>query len=113
MIRRPPRSTLFPYTTLFRSGAGTAELTGAQCTTNLVHWTYDTWELGHALGAAVVAQGKRNWFFITADYAFGQDLQKQSSEAVVQAGGKVLNAVKAPRNTAASSSFRLQAQSSN
>ncbi len=98
---------------LIGSGAGTAELTGAQCTTNLVHWTYDTWELGHALGAAVVAQGKRNWFFITADYAFGQDLQKQSSEAVVQAGGKVLNAVKAPLNTADFSSFLLQAQSSN
>lgn len=65
------------------SGAGTAELTGAQCTPNTVHWTYDTWELGHALGRAIVEQGKKTWFFIAADYAFGHDLQKQASEAVV------------------------------
>lgn len=95
------------------SGAGTAELTGAQCTPNEVQWTYDTWELGHALGRAVVAQGKKTWFFITADYAFGHDLQKQASEAVVQDGGKVVGAVDAPLGTTDFSSFLLQAQASN
>lgn len=92
------------------SGAGTAELTGAQCTPNTVHWTYDTWELGHALGRAIVEQGKKTWFFIAADYAFGHDLQKQASEAVVAEGGKVLGSVDAPLGTTDFSSFLLQAQ---
>ena len=94
------------------SGAGTAELTGAQCTPNTVAWTYDTWELGHALGRAVVGQGKRSWFFISANYAFGHDLQKQASEAVIQDGGKVLGSVDAPLGTADFSSYLIQAQSS-
>jgi branched-chain amino acid transport system substrate-binding protein len=94
------------------SGAGTAELTGAQCTPNTVAWTYDTWELGHALGRAVVGQGKRSWFFIAANYAFGHDLQKQTSEAVIQDGGKVLGSVDAPLGTADFSSYLIQAQSS-
>jgi len=94
------------------SGAGTAELTGAQCTPNTVAWTYDTWELGHALGRAVVGQGKKSWFFITANYAFGHDLQKQASEAVVQDGGKVVGSVDAPLATADFSSYLIQAQSS-
>ena len=94
------------------SGAGTAELTGAQCTPNTVAWTYDTWELGHALGRAVVGQGKKSWFFISANYAFGHDLQKQASEAVVQDGGKVLGSVDAPLGTADFSSYLIQAQSS-
>src|SRR5579863_7196340 len=94
------------------SGAGTAELTGAQCTPNTVAWTYDTWELGHALGHAIVGQGKKRWFFITADYAFGHDLQKQASAAVAQSGGTVLGSVDAPLGTADFSSFLLQAQGS-
>ena len=94
------------------SGAGTAELTGAQCTPNTVAWTYDTWELGHALGRAVVGQGKKSWFFISANYAFGHDLQKQASEAVIQDGGKVLGSVDAPLGTADFSSYLVQAQSS-
>ena len=97
---------------LIASGAGTAELTGAQCTPNTVAWTYDTWELGHALGRAVVGQGKRSWFFISANYAFGHDLQKQASEAVIQDGGKVLGSVDAPLGTADFSSYLIQAQSS-
>jgi branched-chain amino acid transport system substrate-binding protein len=97
---------------LLGSGVGTAALTGEQCTPNEVQWTYDTWELGHALGHAVVAQGKKNWFYITADYVFGHDLQKQSSEAVVADGGKVVGAVNSPLNTPDFSSFLLQAQSS-
>ena len=97
---------------LIASGAGTAELTGSQCTPNTVQWTYDTWELGHALGHAIVAQGKKSWFFITADYAFGHDLQKQASAAVTADGGKVLGAVDSPLGTTDFSSFLLQAQGS-
>jgi branched-chain amino acid transport system substrate-binding protein len=97
---------------LIASGAGTAELTGAQCTPNTVAWTYDTWELGHALGRAVVSQGKSSWFFIAANYAFGHDLQKQASEAVVQDGGKVVGSVDAPLGTSDFSSYLIQAQSS-
>jgi branched-chain amino acid transport system substrate-binding protein len=95
------------------SGAGTAELTGSQCTPNTVAWTYDTWELGHALGRAIVEQGKKTWFFITADYAFGHDLQKQASAAVLQNNGTVIGSVDAPLGTADFSSFLLQAQSAN
>ena len=95
------------------SGAGTAALTGAQCTPNEVQWTYDTWELGHALGRAIVDQGKKNWYFIAADYAFGHDLEKQASEAVLEGGGKVLGVVNAPIGTADFSSYLLQAQSAN
>jgi branched-chain amino acid transport system substrate-binding protein len=94
------------------SGAGTAELTGAQCTPNTVAWTYDTWELGHALGRAVVGQGQKSWFFVSANYAFGHDLQKQASEAVIQDGGEVLGSVDAPLGTADFSSYLIQAQSS-
>jgi branched-chain amino acid transport system substrate-binding protein len=97
---------------LIASGAGTAELTGAQCTPNTVQWTYDTWELGHALGRAIVGQGKKNWYFIAADYAFGHDLQKQASAAVTEDGGMVLGSVDAPLGTADFSSFLLQAQAS-
>jgi branched-chain amino acid transport system substrate-binding protein len=94
------------------SGAGTAELTGGQCTPNTVAWTYDTWQLGHALGRAVVGQGKKSWFFITANYAFGHDLEKQASEAVIQDGGKVLGSVDAPLGTADFSSYLIRAQAS-
>jgi branched-chain amino acid transport system substrate-binding protein len=59
------------------SGAGTALLTGGKCTPNTVHWTYDTWSLGHTLARAVLQQGGKSWFFITADYSFGHDLEKQ------------------------------------
>src|SRR6266850_1904366 len=62
------------------SGAGTALLTGEKCTPNTVHWTYDTYAYGRGLGKAVVAQGGKKWFFLTADYAFGHDLEKQAME---------------------------------
>jgi branched-chain amino acid transport system substrate-binding protein len=94
------------------SGAGTALLTGAKCSPNTVHWTYDTWSLGHALAQAVLQQGGRSWFFITADYAFGHDLEKQASEAVIAGGGKVLGSVRHPLGTSDFSSFLLQAQAS-
>jgi branched-chain amino acid transport system substrate-binding protein len=94
------------------SGAGTALLTGAQCTPNTVHWTYDTYAYGRGLGKAVVRQGGKSWFFITADYAFGHDLQNQAAEGVKAAGGQVLGAVRHPLGTADYASFLLQAQAS-
>jgi branched-chain amino acid transport system substrate-binding protein len=94
------------------SGVGTALLTGEKCTPNTIHWTYDTYAYGHGLGKAVVAQGGKTWFFITADYAFGADMEKQASEAVKAGGGQVLGAVRHPLGNADYASFLLQAQSS-
>jgi len=94
------------------SGAGTAALTGAQCSPNTIHWTYDTWALGNSLGRAIVGQGGRRWFFITADYAFGHDLEQRAADAVRAAGGEVVGAVRHPLGTSDFSSFLLQAQSS-
>lgn len=94
------------------SGAGTALLTGAKCSPNTVHWTYDTWANGHALARGVLDQGGKTWFFITADYAFGHDLEKQASEEVLASGGKVIGAVRHPLGNSDYSSFLLQAQAS-
>jgi branched-chain amino acid transport system substrate-binding protein len=94
------------------SGAGTALLTGEKCTPNTVHWTYDTYAYGRGLGKAVVSQGGKKWFFITADYAFGHDLEKQAAEGVRASGGEVLGAVRHPLGTADYASFLLQAQAS-
>jgi branched-chain amino acid transport system substrate-binding protein len=94
------------------SGAGTALLTGEKCTPNTVHWTYDTYAFGRGLGKAVVAQGGKKWFFLTADYAFGHDLEKQASEAVKASGGQVVGAVRHPLGTADYASYLLQAQAS-
>ena len=94
------------------SGAGTVLLTGEKCTPNTVHWTYDTYAYGRGLGKAVVAQGGKKWFFLTADYAFGHDLEKQAMEAVKAAGGEVVGAVRHPLGTADYASFLLQAQGS-
>jgi branched-chain amino acid transport system substrate-binding protein len=94
------------------SGAGTALLTGEKCTPNTVHWTYDTYAYGHGLAKAVLAQGGKTWFFITADYAFGADLEKQAAQAVKDGGGEVLGAVRHPLGNADYASFLLQAQSS-
>jgi len=94
------------------SGAGTALLTGEKCTPNTVHWTYDTYAYGRGLGKAIVQQGGKKWFFITADYAFGHDLEKQAAEAVKASGGEVLGNVRHPLGTADYASFLLQAQAS-
>jgi branched-chain amino acid transport system substrate-binding protein len=94
------------------SGAGTSELTGSRCSPNTVHWTYDTWAYGHSLAKAVMQRGGKTWFFITADYAFGHDLEKQATEQVVRDGGKVVGGVRTPLGTPDFSSFLLQAQSS-
>jgi branched-chain amino acid transport system substrate-binding protein len=92
------------------SGAGTALLTGAKCSPNTVHWTYDTWAYGHSVARAVLDQGGKSWFFITADYAFGHDLEKQAADEVVSGGGKVLGAVRHPIGASDFASFLVQAQ---
>jgi branched-chain amino acid transport system substrate-binding protein len=94
------------------SGAGTSDLTNAQCTPNTIHWTYDTYTLAHGTGTALTKSGGDSWFFITADYAFGAALERDTTAAVQASGGKVLGDVKAPINTADFSSFLLQAQAS-
>jgi branched-chain amino acid transport system substrate-binding protein len=94
------------------SGAGTSALTGPRCSRNFIHWTYDTYALGTGLGKALVAQGAQTWFFVTADYAFGKDLQANCAAAVEAAGGKILGEVRHPLNTPDFSSFLLQAQDS-
>jgi branched-chain amino acid transport system substrate-binding protein len=94
------------------SGAATSDLTNAQCTPNTVHWTYDTYMLAHTTGQALVKAGGDSWFFITADYAFGAALERDTSAVVTANGGKVVGGVKHPLNTSDFSSFLLQAQSS-
>ena len=94
------------------SGAATSDLTNAQCSPNTVHWTYDTYMLAHSTGQALVKAGGDTWFFITADYAFGAALERDTTAVVLANGGKVLGGVKHPLNTADFSSFLLQAQAS-
>jgi branched-chain amino acid transport system substrate-binding protein len=94
------------------SGAATSDLTGSKCNANTVHWTYDTWMLANGTGKALVQTGGNTWFFVTADYAFGHALERDTAAAVVASGGKVLGQVRVPLNTNDFSSFLLQAQSS-
>lgn len=94
------------------SGAASSDLTGKDCSPNTVHWTYDTWMLAHGTGSAVVKAGGNSWYFLTADYAFGHALERDTTEVVKAAGGKVLGSVKVPLATQDFSSFLLQAQSS-
>src|SRR3954454_11251834 len=94
------------------SGSASSDLTGAQCSPNTVHWVYDTYMLANGTGKALVKSGGDSWFFLTADYAFGQALERDTSAVVTANGGKVLGGVKHPLNNADFSSFLLQAQSS-
>jgi branched-chain amino acid transport system substrate-binding protein len=94
------------------SGAATSDLTNAQCSPNTVHWTYDTYMLAHTTGQALVKAGGDTWFFLTADYAFGAALERDTTAVVTANGGKVVGGVKHPLNTSDFSSFLLQAQSS-
>jgi len=94
------------------SGAATSDLTGAKCSPNTVHWTYDTWQLAHGTGGAMVANGGDSWFFVTADYAFGHALERDTAAVVEAAGGKVIGSVKTPFPGTDFSSFLLQAQAS-
>jgi branched-chain amino acid transport system substrate-binding protein len=94
------------------SGAAASDLTGAKCSPNTVHWTYDTWALANGTGKAMVKTGGDTWFFITADYAFGKALERDTAEVVVANGGKVLGSVRHPFPGTDFSSFLLQAQAS-
>ncbi|WP_439375053.1 ABC transporter substrate-binding protein [Bradyrhizobium sp. PMVTL-01] len=94
------------------SGAATSDLTNAQCSPNTVHWTYDTYMLAHTTGQALVKAGGDSWFFLTADYAFGAALERDTTSVVTANGGKVVGGVKHPLNTPDFSSFLLQAQAS-
>ena len=94
------------------SPGATADLTGPQCAPTTVHWTMDTWMLAHSTGGAMVKAGGDSWFFITADYAFGHALERDTANFVTQAGGKVLGNVLAPLGNSDFSSFLIQAQSS-
>jgi branched-chain amino acid transport system substrate-binding protein len=95
------------------SNAASSDLTGKACNPNTIHWTYDTWMLAHGTGAALVKSGGTTWYFITADYAFGHALQRDTTQFVNAAGGKVLGAAKYPfPGTSDFSSFLLQAQAS-
>ncbi len=94
------------------SGAGSTLITGKSCTDTNVHYVYDTYALANGTGKAVVKQGGDSWFFLTADYAFGHSLEKDTSDAVKANGGKVLGAVRHPFPGTDFSSFLLKAQSS-
>jgi len=94
------------------SGPGSSDLTGPACSPTGVHYTYDTFALSNVAGKAMVQRGENTWFFITADYAFGHALERDATDIVNKAGGKVLGSVRAPLNTADFSSYLLQAQSS-
>ncbi len=94
------------------SGAATSDLTGKACSPNTVHWTYDTWMLANGTGSAIAKTGGDTWFFLTADYAFGHALERDTEAAVLKAGGKVLGKVRHPFPGNDFSSFLLQAQSS-
>ena len=94
------------------SGAASSDLTGPKCNANTVQWTYDTWMLANGTGKAMVKTGGDSWFFLTADYAFGYALERDTAAVVEKSGGKVLGKVRHPLNTNDFSSFLLQAQAS-
>ncbi|MDU3132326.1 MAG: ABC transporter substrate-binding protein, partial [Bradyrhizobium sp.] len=116
----PTSSVALPISALTReknkihinSGGGSSDITGSQCSPNTVHWTYDTYALSNVAGKAMVKRGEDTWFFITADYAFGQALERDAANVVKEAGGKVLGDVRHPLNSSDFSSFVLQAQAS-
>jgi branched-chain amino acid transport system substrate-binding protein len=94
------------------SGAAASDLTGKACTPNTIHWTYDTWALANGTGNAIVKTGGKTWFFLTADYAFGHALERDTAAVVEKNGGKVVGRVRHPFPGTDFSSFLLQAQSS-
>ena len=95
------------------SGAGVSDLTGKSCTPNTIHWTYDTSAISKATTAALVGQGYKTWYFLTADYAFGTAMQRDATRYIEAAGGKVIGSVRHPLNPSDFSSYLLTAQSSN
>jgi branched-chain amino acid transport system substrate-binding protein len=94
------------------SGAASSDLTGKACSPNTIHWTYDTWSLANGTGNAIVKTGGKTWFFLTADYAFGHALDRDTAAVVEKNGGKVVGRVRHPFPATDFSSFLLQAQAS-
>jgi branched-chain amino acid transport system substrate-binding protein len=94
------------------SGPGASSLTDELCSPNTVHFTYDTYALSKVTASAVLAEGGKSWFFVTADYAFGLQLERDATHFINALGGTVVGDVKHPTNTADFSSFVLQAQNS-
>lgn len=94
------------------SGSATSDLSGKACNANTIHWTYDTYMLANGTGQAIVKSGGDTWFFLTADYAFGHALERDTESVVLKNGGKVLGKVRTPFPTQDFSSFLLQAQAS-
>lgn len=94
------------------SGVASSDLTGSLCSPNTIHWTYDTWQLANGTGRAVVESGGDSWFFLTADYAFGHALERDTSAVVEASGGTVVGSVRHPFPGQDFSSFLLQAQAS-
>ena len=98
---------------MINTGAATSDLTNAQCSPNTIHWVYDTYMLANSTGQALVKAGGDTWYFLTADYAFGAALERDTTAVVIaKSGGKVIGGVKHPLNTSDFSSFLLQAQAS-
>jgi branched-chain amino acid transport system substrate-binding protein len=93
-------------------GSGTAQLTNEQCTPYTVHYAYDTVALARGTGSAMLKQGGKSWYFLTADYAFGHSLEKDTADVVKAGGGTVVGSVRHPLSASDFSSFLLQAQSS-
>jgi branched-chain amino acid transport system substrate-binding protein len=94
------------------SGAASSDLTGPKCSPNTIHWAYDTWMLANGTGKSIVKTGGKTWFFLTADYAFGHALERDTTAVVEANGGKVVGHVNVPLNNQDFSSFLLQAQAS-
>lgn len=99
-------------TPLIAIGAAGASLTGKDCNAYMLHYVYDTTSLANGTATTMLDQGGKSWFFLTADYAFGTQLQQAASKVVTEGGGKVVGAVRVPLATSDFSSFLLQAQSS-
>ena len=97
---------------MINTGAATSDLTNAQCSPNTIHWVYDTYMLANSTGQALVKAGGDTWYFLTADYAFGHALERDTTAVVLKSGGKVVGTVKHPLNSSDFSSFLLQAQAS-
>ena len=98
---------------MLNSGTGTSDLTGPQCSPNTIHWTYDTYMLGKSTGGSIVKEGGDTWFFVTADYAFGQALERDTTNVITKLGAKVLGSVKYPfPETSDFSAMLISAQAS-
>ena len=97
---------------MIASSVGTSALTGERCSPNSIHWTYNTYTLARSTGKAVIDAGGTDWFFLTADYAFGHALEKDATAVVKEFGGKVIGSVRHPFQTTDFSSYLLQAQTS-